>query len=190
MLIVKSDKLPFGVQNSILLKNFFELFGSLSGRDRKGIRTEPMVVAVCGIAKRCHELANERHDELQARLSTNGEIEEKSDFINVMIDIWKDAIRILGNILDTNDPKERKSLQTLVLSLNAIPAILGACGPNHVNQIRNWALQTVNQLTFNNLETQAAIEELEKLADVENRDVSVDRDADGKYHFKRISHKN
>ena len=80
-------------------------------------------------------------------------------------------------------------LQNMVRSLDGIPAVLGACGPNHVNQIRNWAIQTVNQLTLNNLETQAAIEELEKLADVENRDVSVDRDADGKYHFKRISHK-
>ena len=51
VLIVKSDGLPFGVENSILLKNFFELFGSLSGRDRSGIRTEPMMVTVCGVAK-------------------------------------------------------------------------------------------------------------------------------------------
>ena len=51
VLIVKSDSLPFGVENSILLKNFFELFGSLSGRDRSGIRTEPMMVTVCGVAK-------------------------------------------------------------------------------------------------------------------------------------------
>ena len=90
----------------------------------------------------------------------------------------------------------------MVRSLDGIPAVLGACGPNHVNQIRNWAIQTINQvehpyfykestsvfqLCWNNLENQKAIEELEKIRDISNRDVSVDRDENGKYHFKRIS---
>ena len=34
----------------------------------------------------------------------------------------------------------------MVRSLDGIPAVLGACGPNHVNQIRNWAIQTINQV--------------------------------------------
>ena len=37
-------------------------------------------------------------------------------------------------------------LQNMVRSLDGIPAVLGACGPNHVNQIRNWAIQTINQV--------------------------------------------
>ena len=140
------------------------------------------------LAKRCHELANERQDELQARLDTNAEVEKKSDFVEILVDIWKDCVRIIANIIDTEDLEERRKFQDLVRSMNAIPAVLGACGPNHVNQIRNWAIQTLNQLTLNNLENQRAIEELEKVANVENLDVSVDRDENGKYHFKRIKH--
>jgi len=74
----------------------FELLASLSGRDRTGIQTEPMVVAVVGIAKRCHEIANSRQDELQARLESDGSLPKKSDFIEIMMNIWKDSMRILG----------------------------------------------------------------------------------------------
>ena len=55
-----------------------------------------MVVAVVGIAKRCHEIANSRQDELQARLESDGSIPKKSDFIEIMMNIWKDSMRILG----------------------------------------------------------------------------------------------
>ena len=60
-----------------------------------------MVVAVVGIAKRCHEIANSRQDELQARLESDGSLPKKSDFIEIMMNIWKDSMRILGkkNIL-------------------------------------------------------------------------------------------
>ena len=187
VLLVKGDSLPFGSGDSLLLKQFFELFGSLSGRSREGIQTEPMLVAVTGIAKRCHQMANERHDELAARLD-GAELVKKSDFIEVLIDIWKDSIRIMGNVLDVENAEERLKMQELARQLDAIPAVPGACGPNHINQIRNWALQTVNQLTRNNPANQLAIAELEKLADVDNRDVSVERDGEGKFHFKRIKH--
>ena len=55
-----------------------------------------MVVAVVGIAKRCHEIANSRQDELQARLESDGSLPKKSDFIEIMMNIWKDSMRILG----------------------------------------------------------------------------------------------
>ena len=61
-----------------------------------------------GIAKRCHEIANSRQDELQARLESDGSIPKKSDFIEIMMNIWKDSMRILGkkfiggHILDCN----------------------------------------------------------------------------------------
>ena len=52
----------------------------------------------------------------------------------------------LGNVLDVSDKIKKMELQNLVRSLDGIPAVLGACGPNHVNQIRNWAIQTINQV--------------------------------------------
>ena len=52
----------------------------------------------------------------------------------------------LGNVLDVNDKTKKMELQNMVRSLDGIPAVLGACGPNHVNQIRNWAIQTINQV--------------------------------------------
>ena len=55
-----------------------------------------MVVAVVGIAKRCHEIANSRQDELQARLESDGSLPKKTDFIEIMLNIWKDSMRILG----------------------------------------------------------------------------------------------
>jgi len=93
-------------------------------------------------------------------------------------------------VLDVGDKNEKIKYQNLVRSLGGIRSVLGACGPNHQNQIRNWALQAINQLCCDptNEENQAAINELEKIGNVEHQDVSVDRDQNGKYHFKRISH--
>ena len=51
-----------------------------------------------------------------------------------------------GNVLDVSDKNKKAELQNMVRSLDGIPAVLGACGPNHVNQIRNWAIQTINQV--------------------------------------------
>lgn len=70
-------------------------------------------------------------------------------------------------------------------SLGAIPAVLAASGTLHINQIRNWAIQTISQLTENNIQNQQEINEMEKISSVDNHDVSVDR-VDGKFHFKRI----
>ena len=52
----------------------------------------------------------------------------------------------IGNVLDVSDKNKKAELQNMVRSLDGIPAVLGACGPNHVNQIRNWAIQTINQV--------------------------------------------
>jgi len=93
--------------------------------------------------------------------------------------------QILANILDDPDPTDRKSKQDLVRSLGAINSVLAAAGSLHTNQIRNWAIQAISQLTINNPENQKEISEMEKIGNVENHDVTVDRE-DGKFHFKRI----
>ena len=49
-------------------------------------------------AKRCHEISQNRQDELQMRLENDGSIPKKSDFIEILLHIWKDSMRILGNI--------------------------------------------------------------------------------------------
>lgn len=67
----------------------------------------------------------------------------KIQFIKIL---WFLTQFFLGNVLDVNDKTKKMELQNMVRSLDGIPAVLGACGPNHVNQIRNWAIQTINQV--------------------------------------------
>ena len=88
--------------------------------------------------------------------------------------------------MDVEDKARKKEFQDLVRSLGAINAVFGALGPNHENQIRNWALQTLNCLTHNNPENQKTISDLENLGNVENNDVSVDRDKERLKKLKNI----
>ena len=73
----------------------------------------------------------------------------------------------------------------MVRTLGAIPAVLAAAGTLHINQIRNWSVQTISQITENNSENQKFIDEMKKIRNVDMHGVSVDR-LDGKYQFKRI----
>ena len=93
--------------------------------------------------------------------------------------------RFSANIIDNEDSATKRENQNLVRTLGAIPAVLAGAGALHSNQIRNWAIQAIKQLTDGNSENQKEIEDMKKIASVENSDVTVDR-VDGKFHFKRI----
>jgi len=94
LLIGRNDtELPFG-QYSVLL---FEILSFLSiCSARVNISTEPMIVAICGILKRCFEISQQHQKELIPKLTDDGELPKKSQFIELMFSIWKDAVRILG----------------------------------------------------------------------------------------------
>ena len=99
LVVIEGGSEPFG-ENSNLLFAMLQFISLTSGRpsDRPEIQTETMLVAVVGISKRCHEIANIRQDELQTRLQNDGSLPKKSDFIQILLSIWKDSIRILGRL--------------------------------------------------------------------------------------------
>ena len=98
-MIVESGPVPFG-ESSNLLFILFQFISLISGRvaDRPEVQTETMLVAVVGIAKRCLDIANSRQNEIQTRLLNDGSLPVKSDFIQILLEIWKDSMRILGKL--------------------------------------------------------------------------------------------
>lgn len=95
LLAGKNNELPFGARSELL----FELLSFLSicsARMKTVLSTEAMIVAICGILKRCWEISQERAKELQPKLTKDGNLPKKSEYIELMFSVWKDAVRILG----------------------------------------------------------------------------------------------
>ena len=80
-----------------------KLIAPASARHTAPFATEPMLVAICGIMKRCWEISqNPKYkDELRPRLQDGGELPKRSAYIEIMFEIWKNTVRILANILGT-----------------------------------------------------------------------------------------
>ena len=82
--------------------------------------SEPFIVAICGILKRCWEISQDHQEELQPKLLDGGELPKKSEFIEIMFSIWKDAIRILGIKTAFSGDLSYKDLHMNIYKLNYI----------------------------------------------------------------------
>jgi len=88
-----------GDSSPVILFEVLKFMGPASSRHKEAFATEPMLVSICGIMKRCWEISQDHKDELQPRLVDGGELPKKSEFLEIMFSVWKDAVRIFANIL-------------------------------------------------------------------------------------------